>query len=178
MSTEMNSCEWSRSYTRRCLITDVGMFARAVAFPFRLGLLFGAIAVSWKWIYIRGISIMIQSHVTEGSPEGTFKVLYVIRCVLEYKALFCSTSAITLVSITNTRVFRTALTALTEPRTVWRRTTYYTSHCTRTSWTFWWRICTIRTTRVLHTSQWLLLCWSRLHNAWLLWECCWCAWTS
>jgi len=36
-------------------------------------------------------------------------------------------SAMTLVSVRNTRVFRTALTALTEHRTLWRRTIRYTS---------------------------------------------------
>ena len=38
------------------------------------------------------------------------------------------TSATTLISVWNTRVFRMALTALTEPRTLWRRITRYTSH--------------------------------------------------
>jgi len=38
---------------------------------------------------------------------------------------FATTSATTLVSVRNTRVFRTALTALTEPRTLWRRITRY-----------------------------------------------------
>ena len=37
------------------------------------------------------------------------------------------TSATTLISVWNTRVFRTALTALMEPRTLWRRITCYTS---------------------------------------------------
>jgi len=54
---------------------DVGIFALAVVFPFPLRLPFGAIAVSGKWIYIRGISIMIQLHVAEASPEGTYKVM-------------------------------------------------------------------------------------------------------
>jgi len=49
---------------------------------------------------------------------------------------------------------------------------------TRTSCTFWWHRRTIRMTRVLHSSQWLQLCWSRSHNAWHLWECSWCAWKS
>jgi len=34
----------------------------------------------------------------------------------------------TLVSVRNTRVFRTALTALTDPRTLWRRITHYLLH--------------------------------------------------
>jgi len=41
--------------------------------------------------------------------------------------LLDDTSATTLVSVRNTRVFRTALTALTEPRTLWRRITRYPS---------------------------------------------------
>jgi len=41
-------------------------------------------------------------------------------------------SATTLVSVRNTWVFRTALTALTEPRTLWRRITHYPSHCIHT----------------------------------------------
>ena len=40
--------------------------------------------------------------------------------MLEYR-LQPDSSATTLVSVWNTRVFRTALTALTEPRTLWRR---------------------------------------------------------
>ena len=75
-------------------------------------------------------------------------------------------SATTLVSVRNTRVFRTALMALTGPRTLWWRITRYSSLCTCTSFTFCWSIRTIRTTRVLRSSQWQQLCWSRLHNAW------------
>jgi len=39
----------------------------------------------------------------------------------------CTTSATTLVSVRNTQVFRTALTALTEPHTLWRRISRYPS---------------------------------------------------
>ena len=45
----------------------------------------------------------------------------IIQRWLEYS------SAMTLISVWNTRVFRTALTALTEPRTLWRRITRYPS---------------------------------------------------
>ena len=80
-------------------------------------------------------------------------------------------SATTLVSIRNTPVFRTALTAPTEPRTLWRRIARYPSPRRRLalhtySFTLWWRLRAIRWTRVLHSSQGLQLCWSRLHNAW------------
>jgi len=40
------------------------------------------------------------------------------------------------------------------------------SRCIRTSFTLWWSIRIIRMTRVLHSSQGLQLCWSRLDNAW------------
>jgi len=45
----------------------------------------------------------------------------------ESSLLACWPSATTLVSVRNTRVFRTALTALTEPLTLWRRISPYTS---------------------------------------------------
>jgi len=70
-------------------------------------------------------------------------------------------SATTLVSVRNTRVFWTALTALTEPRTLWRRITRYPLHTYLLYCTVMYTH--IRTTPVLHASQ---LCWSRLHNAW------------
>ena len=80
-------------------------------------------------------------------------------------------SATTLVSVRNTRVFRTALTALTEPRTLWRRITHYPSSRQRValhtySFTLWWCLRTIRRIHVLRSSQGLQLYWSRLHNAW------------
>ena len=85
-------------------------------------------------------------------------------------------SATTLVSIRNTGVFRTALTV---PHTLWRRITCFPSPRRRvTLHTYllyfapgmWWRIRTIRMTGVLHSSQGLQLCCSRLHNAW---RCLW-----
>jgi len=75
MCSEMNLFIWSRSNDRRRFITDVSIFALAVAIPISFQLPFGAISVSWKWIYIRGISIIIQLHVAEASPEGTYKVV-------------------------------------------------------------------------------------------------------
>ena len=88
-----------------------------------------------------------------------------------YSILQLSSSATTLISVRNTRVFRTALTALTEPRTLWRRITRCPSPSRRVvlhmySFTLWWRLRTIRRTRVLHSSQGLQLCWSRFPNAW------------
>jgi len=81
------------------------------------------------------------------------------------------TSATTLVYLWNTRVFRTALTALTEPRTLWRRITRFPSPrwlvALHTHLNYYAPgICTIRTTRVLHSSQGLQLCCSHSHNAW------------
>jgi len=80
-------------------------------------------------------------------------------------------SATTLVSVWNTRVFRTALTAQTEPLTLWRRITCYPSPRRRVALHSYMHyfapgIRTIRTTHVLHSSQGLQLCCSRLHNAW------------
>jgi len=77
-------------------------------------------------------------------------------------------SSTTLVSVRNTRVFRTALTALREPHTLWRRITCYPSPRRWVASHTYLLYCVvtymhIRTTRVLHASQ---LCWSRLHNAW------------
>jgi len=62
----------------------------------------------------------------------------------------------------------TALTALTEPWTIWRRITFFPLHTYQLyiAPRMRWRIYTIRTTGVLHSSQWLQLCCSRLHNAW------------
>ena len=81
------------------------------------------------------------------------------------------TSATMLVSVWNTRVFRMALTALTEPRTIWQRITRFPSHRRRVvlhTYLHYFApgIRTIRTTRVLHSSQGLQLCCRQLHNAW------------
>ena len=86
----MNSFTRSQLNDRRQFITDLGIFALSGAFPFPLWLHFGSIAVSWKLIYIRGIGIMIQLHVVAKSPEQTYKVVYIIRCVLEQEVLFCA----------------------------------------------------------------------------------------
>ena len=82
-----------------------------------------------------------------------------------------ATSATTLVSVWNTWEFRTALTALTEPRTVWRRITRYPSPWPMVALHTCFHhfppgIRTIRTTHVLHSSQGLQLFCSRVHNAW------------
>jgi len=50
-------------------------------------------------------------------------------CFIRRIAWTIATSATTVVSVRNTRVFRMALTALTEPRTLWRRITRYPSRC-------------------------------------------------
>jgi len=75
MRSEMNLCIQFQSNDRRQFITDVSIFAVAVAFPFPLQLPFGAIAVSWEWIYIRGFSIMRQLHVAARGPERTYNIL-------------------------------------------------------------------------------------------------------
>ena len=55
MYSKMNPVIWSQSNDKRRFITDVGMFA--LAFPIALLLPFGAIAVSWQWIYIQNLRI-------------------------------------------------------------------------------------------------------------------------
>ena len=77
MCSEMNPFIRSQSNDRHWFITDVSIIS--LAFPFPLLLPFGAIAVSWKWIYIQNVSIMIQLHVAEGSPEGKWGKIQ--RCV-------------------------------------------------------------------------------------------------
>jgi len=73
MCSKMNPFIRSPSKDKSRFLTDVGIFA--LAFPIPLVLPFGAITVSWQWIYIRHVSIMIQLHVAEGSPDGKYKVL-------------------------------------------------------------------------------------------------------
>jgi len=75
MCSAMNPFIRAQSNDRCQFITDVVIFALAVALPFPLWLPFGAIAASWKGIHIRGISIMMQLHVAEGSPERMYKVV-------------------------------------------------------------------------------------------------------
>jgi hypothetical protein len=73
-----------------------------------------------------------------------------------------------IVSVRDTQVFQSPLIALTEPHPFWWR---YTPFPLRMSLLYFvperrWRIRTIRTTRILHSSQGLQLYCSRLHNAW------------
>ena len=84
-------------------------------------------------------------------------------------------SATTLVSFRKTRVFRTALRALMEPRTLRRRNTRFPSPRQQVAFHtyllyfapgIWWCIRTIWTTCVLHSLQGLQLCCSHFHNAW------------
>jgi len=88
--SEMNPFIRSRSNDRSQFIIDVGIFTLILGFCFPLRLPISAIAPSWKSIFIRGVSIMIQLYVAVGSTEWMYKVVYVIRCVLEREALFCA----------------------------------------------------------------------------------------
>ena len=90
--------------------------------------------------------------------------LHISRC---HNALML-TSATTLVSVWNSGVFQTALTALTEPHTCRRRITRILLHTYLLYFApaMWWHIRTVRMTTVLHSSQWLQLCCSCLHNTW------------
>ena len=73
MCSEMTLFLQSRSNHRHRFMTDVGSFGPSFRFP--LWMPFGVMAVSWKWIYIRSISIMIQLHIAEGNPERMYKVV-------------------------------------------------------------------------------------------------------
>jgi len=112
-------------------------------------------------------SILTYLYIPSSTP---FKLTKNIPHTSTPKNRLCkhAPSATTLVSVRDTVVFRTALTALTEPRTLWRRITRYplprrrvVLHtdllCSLVTYT------PIRTTRVFHTSQ---IRWSRWHNAW------------
>ena len=81
--------------------------------------------------------------------------------------------ATTIVSVRNTRVFWTALMALTDIRTIWRRSTLFllpswcVGLCTYYLHYFVHRwVRAIRTTRVIHSWEGLQLCLSCLQNAW------------
>jgi hypothetical protein len=87
MYCEIKICICSWSNVQLQFITHVSICAIAVACPNPVQLPVGAIAVSWKSSYICGISIMILLHLAQGSPEGTYKVVWVIKCVLEWEVL-------------------------------------------------------------------------------------------
>jgi len=83
-------------------------------------------------------------------------------------------SASSPVSIRNVQAFRMTLTAVMEPRTLWRRIKCFPSPKRRVALHTYllyvapsmeWRIRSIRTTCVLHSSQGLPLCRSHSHNA-------------
>jgi len=129
----------------------------------------------------RGKSIAAESGTQQTNDKGSIPTRYKDNVDIRSKStaqtlplhspIDHTTSATTLISFRNTRVFRTALTALTEPRTLWRRITRCPLPTRQValhtySFTLWWCLRTIRRTRVLHSSQGLQLCRSRLHNAW------------
>jgi hypothetical protein len=96
--------------------------------------------------------------------------LLIIR-IIKWSMGQWTTSATTLVSVWNTRVFRSAQMALTKPHTLWRRITRFPSPWRRVTLHthrhyYAPGIRTIRTTCVLHFSQGLQLCCSCSHNAW------------
>jgi len=69
MGSEINPVIQSRSNDCRWFIPDVVIFA--LAFPFPLLVHFGAIAVSWKWIYTQNVSILIYVYQKEAQMEST-----------------------------------------------------------------------------------------------------------
>jgi len=94
------------------------------------------------------------------------------------------TSATTRVSVSNTRVFRTALTDLTEPRTLWRRITHYPP--LRRWVALHMYLLNLLVTYTHHQND---MCVTLFAVAAvmlkpfflrppLLWKCCWCTWKS
>jgi len=69
-------------------------FGPCSCLPLPFGAAHWCLAASWKWIYIRGFSIMIQWKVEEDSPEGMNKVLQVIGNESEQEWLFRRSLAI------------------------------------------------------------------------------------
>jgi len=79
--------------------------------------------------------------------EPVHQILYLMLNALStlLDPLFQHSSAMTLVSVRNTRVFRTALTALMEPRTLRRRFTCFPSPRQRV-WVYWTDVVSFRCT--------------------------------
>jgi len=73
MCSKTNPCTLSLTNSGRRFITDGGIFA--LVFLFLLYLPIGDIAVSWKWIYMWCITIVILLQVVEKSPEEKYKVV-------------------------------------------------------------------------------------------------------
>jgi len=87
--------------------------------------------VQVNWLSpIRQVRMLIWRVITpiRGLPHPIWQVV----------PLISHTSASTLVSVRNTRVFQTALTALTEHCTLWRRNTRFPSPCIHTSPRAYW----------------------------------------
>jgi len=126
----------------------------------------------YLWVQLISVSKFISNYGESRPSSGSLSLynnrLQVYLCV-HWIVMF--TSATTLVCFWNTRVFQAALTALTEPRTLWQKMTCCPSTRRRLTLRTYLHffapaICIIRTTRVLHSLQGLQLCCSRLHKAW------------
>jgi hypothetical protein len=92
MSSDINPFIRSPSNNRRQVITDVGIFALAVAFPFLLRIPSSAIVASWKWIYIQGICNIYKVEHSERKPRVNiqscvgYRVCFGTRGVVWYKS--------------------------------------------------------------------------------------------
>jgi len=141
-----------------------------------------AIIYTWGPVYVELHSIQLSNvriylAYQEKNISLYFQKLSIIakpKRIKQSSGQFFMLSATTLVSERNTGVFRTALTALTEPLSLSRRITHYLLPRRRVTFHMYffilcWRLCTMRMTRVLHSLQGLQLCWSHLHNAWRCW---------
>jgi len=119
-----------------------------------------------------------QSKITRQESNPTLNATIITSSTMEalinlsptelFICISVTASATTIVSVRNTQVIQMALMALTEPHTFWGRIPYFLLHIYLHYFApgLWWRIHTIRTTCVLHSSQGLLLCCSHLYNVW------------
>ena len=87
MCSQTNSGIWCGSPHQASICNRCQHFPLPVASTFPFQLPFGAIAASWQWIIIWGVSIIIWSNIAERLPEWTYKVVSVIRCIVEQQVM-------------------------------------------------------------------------------------------
>jgi len=86
-----------------------------------------AVSFSWRCLLLPHLCVNSAAAVFAVSNRSAEGLAHSIRFAAHFSSCLMSwlelvpASATTVVSVRNTRLFRTALTALTEPRTLWRR---------------------------------------------------------
>jgi len=110
--------------------------------------------------------------------------IFTFKALTSLVSLLWHASATTLVSVRNTRVFRTALTTLMEPRTLWRRIARYPSPRRRVALhTYLLYFLVTYTHHQNDTCVTLFAVAAVMLKLFflrppLLWKCCWCTWKS